>query len=82
MKFVPMLKGEIMPVLVFKTNINNEQKYNYVTYLFRKYHQIKNWSIDREDVDNVLRIETSEKLNKSAIIRSLASINIQCDELN
>lgn len=68
-------------ILIFKTDIDNEQKFNYVNYLFKNHPQIFQWSLDNEDIDNVLRIEASEKMIESEIIQLLNGIGVHCEDL-
>ncbi|MEQ8711946.1 MAG: hypothetical protein RIC80_02960 [Cyclobacteriaceae bacterium] len=70
-----------MHVLVLKTNIDNEQKLNTVNARFDTIPQFKEWSVDQEDIDNVLRIVSTEKINKSDVIDLLDSMNLLCEEL-
>lgn len=70
-----------MHVLVLKTNIDNEQKLNAVNSRFDTISQIKEWSVDQEDIDNVLRIVASKEMNESDVIKVLDSMNFICEEL-
>jgi hypothetical protein len=67
-------------VLVFKTNISTNEQFERVQPVLSEWAQIKNWSIDREDVDKVLRIE-SEHLSPAVIIRVLNDAGFECEEL-
>ncbi len=71
-----------MNILIFKTNINSTVKLNYVKYLFSRNPQIKQWSLDQEDIDNVLRIESAPNIIESDIINLLSKVNIVCEDLN
>jgi hypothetical protein len=66
---------------VFKTNIDTEQKFNYVNYLFRKIPQIQHWSVDKEDSDKILRVVLTAELVDSNVREWLDRINIRCEEL-
>jgi cell fate (sporulation/competence/biofilm development) regulator YmcA (YheA/YmcA/DUF963 family) len=70
-----------MRVLVLKTNVDNEQKLNTVNSRFDTIPQFKEWSVDQEDIDNVLRIVTTEKIMESDVIDLLDSMNLLCEEL-
>ncbi|MCF8451068.1 MAG: hypothetical protein K9G49_14440 [Taibaiella sp.] len=65
-----------MNVLVFKKNIDNEQMLKKINYLFKDFPQVKEWSVDMQDVDNVLRIYASGSINEKKITQMLNGINI------
>jgi hypothetical protein len=67
-------------VLVFKTNISTKTQLEEVRPVLSTLQGIKSWSIDREDVDKVLRIE-SEHLLPEVIIRLLNTVGFECEEL-
>lgn len=71
----------VMHVLVLKTNVDNEQKLNTVKARFDTIPQFNEWSVDQEDIDNVLRIVTTEKIMESDVINLLDSMNLLCEEL-
>lgn len=66
---------------IFKTNIETKANVNILKILFRSDPKIKQWSIDLEDIDNVLRIEASRSLNKQDIIKKVKSKGFYCEEL-
>ena len=70
-----------MNILVLKTNIDNAQKLASVNNSFTKIPEINYWSVDMEDIDNVLRIETFGDLLESNIIDLLSEINVYCQDL-
>lgn len=49
--------------------------------LFSNIETIKRWSIDTEDVDNVLRIEANEDLDESDVINLLFDFGYNCKTL-
>lgn len=49
-------------LLIFKTNINTQEKVNHVSTLLNSNPLIIDWSVDLLDVDCVLRIEAIEGL--------------------
>lgn len=63
-----------MKILIFKTNINNEQKFNKVKLRFNNIPYIQQWSIDSEYIDKALRIEASGFTKESDIIKTLNEI--------
>ena len=70
-----------MQLIILKTDIKTQKGVSYVRGLFDEIHQIKDWNIDRQDVDNVLRLEVSEKLNEPDVIALLAAHGFRCEEL-
>ncbi|WP_299161447.1 hypothetical protein [uncultured Tenacibaculum sp.] len=57
-----------MELLIFRTNIESEKKVKSLELIFNNHQSIINWSIDIEDIDNVLRIEASGNLLEKDII--------------
>lgn len=70
-----------MNILVFKTNIDNTEKLASVNNSFSGIPKIYLWSVDMEDIDNVLRVETSGDIAESNIIDLLNEINVYCQDL-
>lgn len=66
---------------VFRTNIETKADVNFLKKTFSSDPKIKQWSIDLEDIDNVLRIEASRNLNKQDIIEKVTSQGFYCEEL-
>lgn len=62
-----------MNIIVLKTNIRTARMVHHVSLHFDHHPDIWDWHIDTEDIDNVLRIEGSEKLTEKATIRLLQS---------
>ncbi len=67
-----------MNVLVFRTNINTDERAHRVACRLSKLSGTCHWSIDLEDEDCVLRIET-ESLTETDVIRLLTRAGLQCD---
>lgn len=67
-------------VLVFKTNIRTSEEAEKIRPLLSALNNVKTWNIDREDIDNVLRIE-SEHLSPATIIGLLNEAGFECEEL-
>ena len=70
-----------MNILVFKTDIDNTQKLTSINNSFIEIPEIGHWSVDMEDIDNVLRIETSGDIVESNIIDLLKEIHVYCQGL-
>lgn len=71
-----------MAVHVLRTNVDNEQKLKAMSSLLNNFQEIKCWSLDQEDVDKVLRVEASESLTISTIVKMLNSKGLFCEELD
>lgn len=54
-------------LLIFKTNINTEEKVKKLSPLFDDNPFVDNWSVDLLDVDCVLRIEANEGLTEKEV---------------
>lgn len=67
-------------ILIFRTSITTEQDVKRVETLFAQYPQIHKWSVDLEDWEKVLRIE-SEGISVAEVIDTLRTINIHTSEL-
>ena len=67
-------------VLVFKTNVSADQEVERVADVLSRESNITKWSIDRNDIDKVLRIEC-DRLHPIAVIRLLADAGFHCEEL-
>ena len=67
-------------VLVFKTNVSADNEVEIVGDVLARESNITRWTIDREDVDKVLRIEC-DRLHPVAVIRLLADAGFHCEEL-
>ncbi|NMH86270.1 hypothetical protein [Flavivirga algicola] len=57
-----------MHLLIFETNIKSEEKVKSIQSTFSKHNDILKWSIDLEDVDNVLKIEATDNITETDII--------------
>lgn len=70
-----------MHILIFKTDIDSKWKLNCVSKFFKNHQHIFRWSLDMEDVDNVLRIEASDEIIESDVIHLLHNIGIHSQDL-
>jgi hypothetical protein len=72
--------SEIYNILVFKTNIKTQEDKEKIAPLLMSMPQIYRWSVDCEDCDCVLRIET-EGIAEEQIIETVQQAGFQCEEL-
>lgn len=70
-----------MSLFIFKTNIKSRRKARMFGAIFRKHPSIYAWSIDFEDRDRVLRIESTTDIESDAIIRLVTNHGFICEDL-
>jgi hypothetical protein len=70
-----------MNILVFKTNIRTKKMVKSLTPLFHNYPIIAEWSVDTEDIDNVLRIATIGNLSETDVIHMVKDLGLNCEAL-
>jgi hypothetical protein len=68
-------------VLVFRTDINTDERIHRAACWLCRLKGVCRWSIDLEDHDCVLRIE-AESLTETDVIRLLTRAGLQCVVLN
>lgn len=66
---------------IFKTNIKSNLDLDIIQLLFSSNRNIYDWSVDLEDIDKVLRIESNKSLSEKDIIEQLKFIGVSCEEL-
>ncbi|MES2763238.1 MAG: hypothetical protein V4677_13580 [Bacteroidota bacterium] len=67
-------------ILIFKTNIETDTAHYEVASLLNAHSSVIGWHIDKDDVDKVLRIE-STIANSSEIISTINKAGFICEEL-
>ena len=70
-----------MELYIFKTDIQNQEKAKALDTVFNKYPSINRWTIDTEDIDKVLRIESLDYLSENEVIRGIKEIGYNCEVL-
>ncbi len=66
-------------VLVFRTDIAGKSDSENVKQILED-SRIKNWNIDQQDIDNVLRIESNE-MSPAEVIEMVTKLGYMCEEL-
>lgn len=67
-------------VLIFKTNVDSEEQMQQASLLLNATDSVLKWNIDREDIDKVLRIEsTLPHIND--IMKIMVDAGFACEEL-
>ena len=72
--------NDLSHILIFKTNIRTESDKAAVKPILDSHHIIKEWHVDTEDVDCVLRVVSHEP-QPQHIIETLTESGYQCSEL-
>ena len=78
---ITSLGGKYTDILIFKTNIHKESDVEKVASLMVDDPRIKKWTIDLEDIDKVLRIE-SVHMQEQEIIERIIKAGYRCEALN
>ena len=68
-------------LLIFRTDIKTKKKVKVVKSLFNNHAYIIDWSVDLEDIDNVLWINATEQLAESDVINLIKPKGFYCDAL-
>ncbi len=76
-----ILNTVTMSLFIFRTDIKTKKKVKVVKPIFNNNPDIKNWSVDTEDIDNVLRIESNGNLRENDIITLMSSCGFHCETL-
>ena len=69
-------------LLIFKTDIKSKKKVKSIKRLLDNHPVISDWSVDTNDVDNVLRIETKGNVYEKDIIGLVRTCGFYCQALN
>lgn len=70
-----------MNYLIFKTNISTKEHQHHISYPLDNHPNILQWSIDKEDIDKVLRIKPKKEIKESEIIELVSSAGFYCEIL-
>jgi len=71
-----------MELLIFRTDIKTKKKVKIIKPFFNKASKIIDWSIDTEDIDNILRIEGVDGIKESDIIHLTKACGFYCKALD
>lgn len=69
-----------MNIFVYKTDIESEYDLENVDDLLSNHETILRWNVDREDIDRVLRIESTAD-NAGELMQTLVQAGYFCQEL-
>jgi len=70
-----------MNLFILRTNIKTKQKLSTIKALFNNHSNIIDWSIDLEDIDNVLRVRADGSLNENDLNSLLKTKGFYCENL-
>ena len=71
-----------MSTYIFKTDIYSKKMIEELKPVFNRIPYIVKWSVDTEDVDNVLRVEVTSVFEESDIIKIVNTYGFDCEVLN
>jgi len=67
-------------IFIFKTNIQTQEDQGRVSVVLDSHDLINSWSVDKEDIDCVLRI-VSDRITAEEIIFHINQVGYNCTEL-
>ena len=70
-----------MKLFILKTDIRTKRQLNKIKPALQQSNNITRWSIDLDDVDKVLKVETKVDSQEAEMIELLRSKGINCEEL-
>ena len=70
-----------MKLLILRTDIKTKKKVKLMKPVFNNHPIISKWSIDTEDIDNVLRIEAEDSLHEDDVKRMVVENGFYCEDL-
>lgn len=71
-----------MNVIILRTDIQSNRNVSHLRSLFNNHKGIFRWSVDTEDVDNVLRVEAEDTVEEGEIIEMLHSYGYEGEDLD
>jgi len=70
-----------MNLFILRTNIKTKAKLDSIKSLFNNHSKIIEWSIDLEDIDNVLKVRSVKSFNESDLKNLLNIKGFNCEAL-
>ena len=70
-----------MKLFILKTDIQTEKQLAQLRPVFQQIDDITRWTIDMEDVDHVLKVETGVDSQEMEMIHLLRTKGINCEQL-
>jgi hypothetical protein len=75
-----MYPEAVSEILVFKTNIARDEDLVKVASVINNDSRIRQWNVDRDDIDHVLRIEATQIVAPD-VISMVHKAGFECEEL-
>ena len=66
---------------IFRTDVKTPKKVKVIKPVFNHHPHIKKWSVDTEDIDNVLKVEAATHLSEQDIIVLMKTCGFYCAAL-
>jgi len=70
-----------MKLVILKTDIKTKKKVKKMKPVFNNHPVISKWTIDTEDIDNVLRIEAADSLQEDEVKKMVLENGFYCEDL-
>jgi len=70
-----------MKLVILRTDIKTKKKVKKMRPVFNSHPVISKWSIDTEDIDNVLRIEAEDNLDEDEVKKLVTENGFYCEDL-
>ncbi len=70
-----------MNLLILKTNIASRHALEQLSPILDMHRAIEGWSVDLEDSDHILRIQSNADLTEPDVIKMLNWFGYRCEEL-
>jgi len=70
-----------MKLVILRTDIKTKKKVKKMKPFFNNHPVISKWSIDTEDIDNVLRIEAEDTIDEDEVKKLVIDNGFYCEDL-
>lgn len=71
----------MMNLFILKTNINSDKSIRILSNVFNTKSFIMRWTLDTEDIDNVLKINCQSGIKEKEVIQLIESSGFSCEAL-
>ena len=68
-------------LFIYRTDIKSKKKLNVLQPILDQHPLILHWTLDKEDVDNVLRLEVLDGLHVNEVRQLVLQCGFNCEEL-
>ncbi len=70
-----------MEILIFRTDIKSKKKVKTIKPVLNSQDYIHKWTIDLQDIDNVLRIEAKNKITEQKVMNLIRNKGFYIEEM-